>query len=294
MSLENVQKIRTQWAASDAKRDEGLQTPESIIRFDDIIYGPYQENVLDVYCPKETSDLLPTIISIHGGGWVYGDKELYQHYCMAQATRGFTVVNFTYRLAPENRYPAQLEDIFRVLGWVKENGAKYFIDVNNLFGVGDSAGAQLLEQVSCILTNRKYRDLFDFKVPDVRFNGVALNCGCYYLGVNKIFPPMDANMTKDYLPENYRDYLPQLAVSKNITIDFPPAYIATAYEDPLCFMAKPLYRRLKRRKVEAVLKIYGQKGNKEIGHVFHVNCRLAEAALCNDEECAFFQRHIKP
>ena len=99
-----VTDIRTNWAISDRERDEGLTTPEDITRHDDISYGPYGEwNLLDIYHKKDVNTCQPTIVNIHGGGWVYGNKEIYQFYCMSLAQRGYTVVNFNYRLAPENK-----------------------------------------------------------------------------------------------------------------------------------------------------------------------------------------------
>ena len=88
---------------SDTARDSGLTTPPEIQRFDDIQYGSDPKwNILDVYRPKSAADsLLPVIVSFHGGGWVYGDKEVYQFYCMDLAKRGFAVINYTYRLAPK-------------------------------------------------------------------------------------------------------------------------------------------------------------------------------------------------
>ena len=63
----------------DEKRDAGLTTPEDICRFDDLQYGPDKRwNVLDVYRPLGAGGKLPVIVSVHGGGWVYGDKERYQ------------------------------------------------------------------------------------------------------------------------------------------------------------------------------------------------------------------------
>ena len=88
-------------AIDDAKRDEGLTTPDCIERFDNIRYGEHERNILDVYRPKDQKGKLPLIVSIHGGGWVYGSKEINQFYCMSLAERGFAVVNFSYRLAPE-------------------------------------------------------------------------------------------------------------------------------------------------------------------------------------------------
>ena len=126
--------MRKEWAINDAKRDAGLTTPEDIKRFDDIQYGPDPKwNVLDVYRPRAEEGKLPVIVSVHGGGWVYGDKELYQFYCMSLAQRGFAVVNFTYRLAPEEKYPAPLEDTNSVIEWMFENQERYLLDMENVF-----------------------------------------------------------------------------------------------------------------------------------------------------------------
>jgi acetyl esterase/lipase len=101
---EIIRQMRQKWAEGDVKRDAGVVDPEDVIRFTDIPYGEHSENLLDVYCPAGTEKPLPTIISIHGGGWFYGSKKLYSHYCLRLAKRGFTVVNFDYRLAPEYKY----------------------------------------------------------------------------------------------------------------------------------------------------------------------------------------------
>ncbi|MGB4661825.1 MAG: alpha/beta hydrolase, partial [Mobilitalea sp.] len=112
-------KLRKEFGEGDAKRDAGLCTPEDIERVNNIQYGPDSVwNVLDVYRPKAESGKLPVIVIVHGGGWVYGDKEVYQFYGMNLAQRGFAVVNFSYRLAPEAKYPAPLEDTNLVITWM--------------------------------------------------------------------------------------------------------------------------------------------------------------------------------
>ena len=293
MSLERVEKWRADCKESDDIRDADLTIPDDIRRFTDLKYGAYENNLLDVYVPSGTDHKIPCIISIHGGGWTYGDKELYQHYCMRLAQRGFSVVNFTYRLAPENRYPAALEDCFAVFNWVKKKHDEYYIDYDNIFIVGDSAGAQLAQQCVTILTNEKYQKLFDLKIPeDFKVRACCLNCGVYYLCVNRILKPSDAFMTSDYLPVDYKPYIKQFKVAKNMTKDFPPSFVMTAHNDFLKFMSYPIYIRLKSLGVECEHHIYGSKERKDIRHVFHLNCRLEEADRCNDDECAFFRKHL--
>lgn len=289
---QTAQQLRRSMAESDAKRDMGLTTPENVLRYDDIRYGEDAKwNVLDVYRPKGSDQRLPVIISIHGGAWIYGDKELYSHYCMRLAQRGFAVVNFTYRLAPENKFPAALEDIAKVCHWVMEHGEEYRMDLRNIFMLGDSAGGQLCHQTLAILTNPKYAALFGFKLPEkLRVNACALNCGCYFVPVSRLMPPRGS--IRYYLPEDYMSAARQMKVMKNTTGKFPPAFVMSAQNDFLKFMASPMYRGLRHRGVPCELHIYGTKEQKDIGHVFHLNCRLPLATQCNDEECAFFRKYM--
>lgn len=292
---QTIEQMRLDWAKGDAARDAGLTTPDDIQRHDNLRYGENEKwNLLDVYYPKGTDHALPTIISIHGGGYFYGDKELYSHYCMRLAQRGFTVVNFTYRLAPEFKYPAPLQDTCDVFRWVQENASHYYIDLKNIFLVGDSAGGQLCHQICTMLTNPQYAALFDFTPPEnFKVNACALNCGCYFIPVSRLISPKRMGaIFEAYLPEDYIPIIPQMKVAKYATKDFPPAFVMSAEHDYLKFMAAPLHRKLKKAGVECQLHIYGTKEQKEVGHVFHLNCKLDLASQCNDEQCAFFRAHM--
>ncbi len=292
--LERIQKMREDMARGDAIRDEGLVPPEGLTLCKDIAYGTDPLQALDVYYPRDAQGLMPTIISIHGGGWIYGDKELYSHYCMRLAQRGFAVVNFSYRLAPEHQYPAALEDCCQVLHWVWNNAGHYHIDRDNLFTVGDSAGGQLEFQLAAMVSSPEYAALFSFGCPQgLKIRGCGMNCGCYFIPVSRLLPPKRlGDMMHAYFPDDYLPLLPQLKPEKYITKDYPPCFVMSAQNDFLRFMAPKLHRLLTKKGVESVLKIYGTKGQKEIGHVFHVNCKLALADLCNDEQCAFFRAHM--
>jgi len=292
---QNYLEIRESFTAGDNIRDEGLTTPEDIQRFDALRYGSDEVwHTLDVYCPKGTETPLPTIISVHGGGWVYGDRQRYSHYCMRLAQRGFTVVNFSYRLAPEHKYPAQLEDTCRAVKWVQEHSGEYPIDLKNIFMVGDSAGGQICFQFLTMLTNPCYAQLFDFAPPtNFKVRACALNCGCYFIPAFRFLPPSRmGGFMEAFLPAEHVPYIPTLKADKHITRDFPPSFVMTSHNDYLKMMAAPLYRKLKAKKVECQLHVYGSKEQKEIGHCFHLDCRSDIAAVCNDDECAFFRAHM--
>ena len=177
----HVAKIRHDWGLSDAKRDETKKTPENIQRFDNILYGEDKTwQILDVYKPKSAEVKLPVIVNVHGGGWVYGTKEVYQFYCMSLAQMGFAVVNFNYRLAPENKFPSSVEDTNSVFNWIEKNQNEYGFDCNNVFAVGDSAGANLLALYAAIFTNAELKKKYNFELPsEINLKAVALNCGKY-------------------------------------------------------------------------------------------------------------------
>lgn len=271
---------------SDAKRDEGLTTPPEIERFDDIKYGTDENwQVLDVYRPKALSGKLPVIVSFHGGGWVYGDKKVYQFYCMELAKHGFAVVNYSYRLAPEHRFPAPFEDTNMVFEWVMKNAGQYGFDLDNLFAVGDSAGAMGIALYACICTDKEYAKMYSFNVPEgLKFRGLALNCGIYQTKDAGIIKSM-----KDFLEKkDYPAILDKFSVVDLVNKDFPPCYIMTSNEDFLREEPKALMESLDRVGVKYRYKLYGDEEH-PLGHVFHCDVKSELAAQANDDECNFFK-----
>lgn len=288
--------IRTVFGQGDRMRNERFSTPEDIERKDDLVYGEDKTwNLCDVYYKKGTDTPQPTIINIHGGGFVYGSKEVYQYYGMDLAERGFTVVNFSYKLPPENPYPSTLYDINDLFCWVERHADEYYIDRENIFVVGDSAGAQMNSQYMVILTNPEYRKMFDMKIPEkLKVRATGLNCGLYDMRdfIEKASPP-DGTVHNYFGGKCKPEYLEQLSVVKYITKDFPPAFIATSYYDHLEMMAEPLHELLDSLGVENVCREYGGKDQETVGHVFHIDIDTEEAEKCNREETDFFKKHIK-
>ena len=108
---------------------------------DGIAYADGPRKKLDVYAPKNPDAKSPVIFFIYGGGWNHGDRGDYAFLGNALATRGFVVVIPDYRLYPDVKYPAFLEDNAQALKWVEDNIATYGGDPERLFIAGHSAGA---------------------------------------------------------------------------------------------------------------------------------------------------------
>ena len=290
---ETAYKIRKEFKEGDDIRDAGLTTPEGVKRFADICYGDDSKwQVLDVYRPKDTKgQKLPVIISFHGGGWVYGDKERYQYYCMSLVKRGFAVVNYTYRLAPEYQYPAPLEDTNRVVTWVMEHAGEYDLDTENVFMVGDSAGAQGLSLYAAICTNPEYAKEYMFKVPDgFTLKAIALNCGLASITITE--GEETSELMKDYLPGHGTEKEKWLmSPVLHMTENYPPTFVMTAEGDFLRDEAPQLVQRLTECNVTTCYRFY-KWNERPLGHVFHCDMRLEMAEVCNDDECAFFKKFI--
>ena len=292
MSLTSMY-VRYSFGKGDRKRDAGLSTPEDVKRYDDILYGRNRKwQVLDVYRPKGAEGKLPVIVSVHGGGWVYGNKEVYQFYCMSLAQRGFAVVNFTYRLAPEYRYPAQLEDTDAVIHWIFDHKEDYGFDVNNIFAVGDSAGGHLLSVYTAMLNDRSYADYYGLDIKkDFMFKAIALNCGVYKQ--DKPEKKGLGSLMFDLLPKGFTDKdFEMLNSFDKIKEGWPPVFVMSSNGDFLRAQVDVIVPELEKHDIEHVVKIYGTDDN-VLGHVFHCNVKTKDAAVCNDEECDFFKAHIR-
>ena len=290
MSLEGFLLCRSA-SRSDARRDAQIPLPEGVTEFRNIQYGPYGEySLLDVYYPENATAPLPTIVSIHGGGYVYGTKEIYRRYCMDLARRGFAVVNFNYRLAPKWKFPIPLADTNSVLQWVDKNAARYHLMPECVFLVGDSAGAQLASHYAAMHTNPAFAKLFCLDMAKVTIRGLGLNCGMYDLSERA--SGKRKGIMLDYLGKNLSPEDSRLQVLEHITPDFPPAFVTTGCKDFLRPAAQPMCEHLQNNGVPAEWKCYGREDDKAVSHVFHVNIRLPEAKQCNDDTAAFFRKLI--
>lgn len=272
---------------NDYKRDKAIPLPEGITQCRNISYGSHGKwNLLDVYYPDGTTAPLPTIVSIHGGGYVYGSKEIYRRYGMDMARRGFAFVNFNYRLAPKWRFPTPLWDTNSVMEWVCKNAVRYHLDPSRIIIVGDSAGAQLASQYAAIATNPAYAAAFRMTVPDITVRALGLNCGMYN---PKVFLANGTSgITRDYMGKAADLEDPCLQILEAIGSNYPAAHITTAHHDFLKEHAKPMYDFLTEQCIRCKLDIYGSEDDATIGQVFHVAINTPEAIRCNDDAAAFF------
>lgn len=101
---------------------------------------------MDVYYPASAGGPVPVVVYVHGGGWTSGDKSSGEgsRYLPVLAERGYLGVAVNYRLAPEHKFPAQIEDVKCAIRFLRAHAAEYGLDPNRIGAMGGSAGGHLV------------------------------------------------------------------------------------------------------------------------------------------------------
>lgn len=125
------------------QRDVEFARPEGhLLRLD--VYEPQRLAASGRQEDAQASNSLPAVIVIHGGAWSRGDKSDFVQYDRWLAAGGRVVFDVEYRLANSTQhFPAQLEDVYSAIVWVKNHAAEYHIDPARIALMGRSAGGQL-------------------------------------------------------------------------------------------------------------------------------------------------------
>lgn len=172
-----VNRIRKDMNRSDSRRING-QTPPAGVSVAEYAYVGDGDpmHTLNVYRPAGEESVLPLIVDIHGGAWVYGDKELNKYYCMYLASKGYCVVGISYRLAPETDLYGQVQDIFAALNFVAEHAREMKCDTDGFMLTGDSAGGHLSSLALCVMFNADLARRCGVNVPvDMRVTCLVMS-----------------------------------------------------------------------------------------------------------------------
>ena len=113
--------------------------------------GPAGELALRLYRPRAShaTEQLPVLVYYHGGGWVIGDLDTHDTLCRELSNgSGVAVVAVDYRMGPEHRFPAAVDDAVAAARWVRAHAAELALDAGRMAVGGDSAGGNLAAVVA--------------------------------------------------------------------------------------------------------------------------------------------------
>jgi acetyl esterase/lipase len=237
----------------------------------------------DVYIPHGEGPF-PAMMVVHGGAWATGTREQLAGFAQALAKAGYTSVAISYRLAPQQKFPAQVYDCQAAVRWLRSHAAEYKVDPARVGGFGYSAGGHLVALLGA-MDDDDFREAgVPADAPSARLQVVvAGGAPCDF----RVLPADSERLaywiggTPAEKPDAYREASP----TSYVTSDDPPMYFFHGGGDEIVPVRSPqrMVQRLKEAGVP--VEFYEVPGAGHMGAV--VDATALEHAL------AFANRYLK-
>lgn len=284
------------WEERDNKILAEQLLPTGVKEIVDIPYinDGQRGHLLDVYYPENTKEKLPVIIDIHGGGFLYGYKEMNKLYGYHLAKRGFVVFNINYRLAfKDAKVPGQIKDIVAAIKWVGNNLINFPAEKEKVFITGESAGGVLATMATLIAKSHRLQTIFDVKEVNLDIKAIAIICGMMNLDENSIgfWGLRSMCLERGY---NKQEYYQNLIFNKIPEIkELPPTFLTASDEDELRQMTINFENTLKKHNIKYQMKYFLKREGKKLGHMFSIfHPEYEESIELIDEMLNFFKSNV--
>lgn len=238
---------------------------------------------MDVFFPQSiagTSRRLPTVVWVHGGGWVAGHRSDIANYAKILAAQGFTTVAVDYALPPQAVYPAPVEEVNAALGYLVANAARLHVDADRLVLAGDSAGAQIAAQVATLVVSPEYARAMGI-APAIRSTqlvAAVLACGVYDFARAGARGGLYMRFFSAafWAYSGHRDFsnaprMRLMSVAQHLTAQFPPTFVTAGNGDALAPQSKELAQRLRELGVPVDALFYPAGHQPRLPHEYQFN-----------------------
>jgi len=191
---------------------------------------------LRVYRPLRSTEPTPALVYFHGGGWTIGDLDTHDVLCRQLCLgAGVTVVSVDYRLGPEHRFPAAIDDALAAVRWVQREAGSLGIDGARIAVGGDSAGGNIAAVLPLLLRDAGEASpafqLLIYPATDMRCGAPSHRTnGQGYLLTNQSIAYYRGHYIAD--PAQWADWRASPLLAENLR-GLPPALVLTAGFDPL-------------------------------------------------------------
>lgn len=241
-------------------------------------YGPHERQKLDVYAPRGARGDAPVAVFFYGGSWDSGRRQDYGWVGRALASRGFVAIVADYRLYPEVRYPAFLEDGAAAVRWASENAARFGGDPRRIVLAGHSAGAY---NAAMLALDGRY--LAAAGVDASRIKAFAGLSGPYD------FLPFRGEITPRVFGQ--AEDLPATQPLAHVSPDAPPAFLATGEADDTVWPKNTVALAARLRAAGVPVEERHYPGVDHIRMVLALSRPLRGRAPVLDEMTGFLRRH---
>ena len=250
LSVDNARKINL---------SSGAAQPDKVWKVENLnIPGTAESIPVRVYKPQSDT-LLPVIVYYHGGGWVVGNLDAADVLCRQLANGvNSVVVSVDYRLAPEHKFPAAVEDAYAAVAWVAQNASSIGADPHRISVGGDSAGGNLAAAVALMARDKgdtfiKFQLLVN-PVTHYSFDTISYKDNAEGFGLTSETMQWFWN---NYLAKDQDGLHPYASplLAADLT-GLPPAIVLTAEYDPLRDEGEAYAEKLKAAGVPVEMKRY--------------------------------------
>jgi acetyl esterase len=168
----------------------------------------------------------PGLVWFHGGGWSWGRKEIGDYICRWFASNGYAASTVDYRLAPQHKFPAAVDDCMGAVAWVRQHAAEFGLDPGRVAVGGESAGANLAAMVAYAAGDERFEPV----VPgDASAQAALLVYGAFDMA--GICADLGPELCDSYLTS--RDDRAAASPIRYVTADGPPALVICGDRDIL-------------------------------------------------------------
>jgi acetyl esterase/lipase len=238
----------------------GVESVRNVPYGDALAGDKGRRNLLDVIRPAEAGEGRPILLQVHGGGWVYGDKENQGQPLMHHlAERGWVSFALNYRLAPKAAFPAQIIDVKRCIAWIREHAHEWGGDPDFICITGGSAGGHLCALAALTANDPVWQP--GFETADTRVAACVPFYGVYDLldraghrGRSAMAPFLERLVLKTS-PEEDRVGWEAASPVARVTGDAPPFCVVHGTHDSLVFVeeARHFVEELREKSREQVV-----------------------------------------
>ncbi len=264
-------------------------------------YAPDEPDAkLDLFTSASARQPMPTVVWVHGGGFVGGTRSDLSGYLKILAGKGFATVAIDYSVAPEARFPTPVRQTNLALEHLVRSAARFKLDPQRIFLAGDSAGAHIAAQTALTISDADYARRLGIRpgLERAALRGLVLYCGPYdptTMSFQGPFASFMRTVVWSYLgtrdPHDPR--LAQLAVTPHVSAAYPPTFISVGNGDPLAPQSHAFAQALRARGVEVDALFFPPDHQPALGHEYQLLLTTDAAKLALERSVAFLNAHAK-